>query len=96
MFARPKINASQIAAVIWAEVTRDKQDDDWSGFACFAIEFVPGLLGPPQYQVNANGHTRVGTYASYKIASLVKAKLEYRRKEPIRGMIGLNGLDGHP
>lgn len=92
MFARPQINISQMAADILAEVTRDKQDDDWSGWAGFGIEFLPGLLGPPRYQVTANGHERVGTYDSYEIASIVKAKLEYRRNEPIRGMIGLDGL----
>jgi hypothetical protein len=92
MFVRPQINVSQMAADIWAEVTRDKQNDDWSDWAGFDIEFLPALLGPPRYQVTANGHTCVGTYESYEAASIVKAKLEYRRKDPIRGMIGLDGI----
>jgi len=92
MFASPKFNVSAKAAEVWAEVMRDKQDDDWSGWACFGIDFLPGLLGPPQYLVTANGHGRVGTYDSYEVASLVKARLEYRRKEPMRGMIGLDGI----
>lgn len=85
------IGTAQTAAI--AEQLRDKQNDDWSRYAGFGIDFVQPFLGGNQrYRVVANGCVPVGTYDSYATASIVKAKLEYRRKEPIRGMIGLDGL----
>jgi len=89
---RPIFDIDQAYVDFMAELARDKQDDDWSSYAWFKIDFIPGMLGPPYYLVMANGHKRVGSYDSYEAASIVRAKLEYRSKEPIRGMIGLDGV----
>lgn len=75
------------------ELMRDKQDDDWSGWLGFSIEGRPQLPGGGyRYAVVANGYEHVGTYDTIAEASLVKAKLEYRRKAPHHGLIGMDGV----
>ena len=74
------------------ELMCDKQDDDWSAYGGFSIKMQPSCFGRPRYRVVANGWIHVGTYDRYDAASLVVAKLEYRRNTPFYGMIGLDGL----
>lgn len=89
---RPSAEQMQNAARAMAEEMRDKQDDDWSGYCGFVVDGYRGILGGYYWRVLANGHQQVGVYDSSAEASRVKAKLEYRRREPIRAQIGLDGL----
>lgn len=92
MLARARILTDEQLAKIAAD-RRDRQDDDWSGYAGFNVDYIEHFLSNRHlWVVLANNYIRVGTYDTYQEASIVKAKLEYRRKEPVRGMIGLDGI----
>lgn len=68
---------------------------DWSGYLGFDVRPAAFILGPPKWEVIANGCVRVSLHGDLTGASLEKARRNYeRRNATVGGLLGLDGLGG--